>query len=121
MSIDARMEPVKITLSHPIVLLIIHAVKSLIPEKVFVHCFNQAVHVQFVCVCVCVFVCVCVCVCLCVCLCVCVCVCVCVHACVHGVHACVCMHACVRVCANVCVCNTRCTCAGILYMGVYIE
>lgn len=34
MSIDGRMEAVKITLSHSIVLLIIHAVKNLIPEKV---------------------------------------------------------------------------------------
>eukprot|EP00731_Ephydatia_muelleri_P024429 Em0016g700a len=33
MTIDGRMEAIKITLSHPIVLLIIHAVKNLIPEK----------------------------------------------------------------------------------------
>lgn len=37
MTIDGRMEAIKITLSHPIVLLIIHAVKNLIPEKVCSH------------------------------------------------------------------------------------
>ena len=37
MTIDGRMEAIKITLSHPIVLLVIHAVKNLIPEKVCSH------------------------------------------------------------------------------------
>ena len=67
MDVTGMIEYVSLTLSPPVMRLIIHAVKTLIPQEVGV----------------------------CVCMCVCVCVCVCVHACMRvcvRVCMCVCMY-----------------------------